>query len=344
MPDLSKTRPHRRSLPVPLYGVKSQISRSSSQKFNPADLSGQNIFVLRNVMAIEYEEIKKATKNFRHDMLLGVGGFGCVYKGWIDEHHLTAVKPGYRIAVAVKKLYKIGFQEHKAWVDEIDYLNQLRHPNLVKLIGYSFETENKIVVYKFMARGSLESHLFTRGPELLSWAIRIKVAAGAARALAFLHNLDIPVIHGDMKCNVILLDGQFNAKLSDFGLARDGPTGDMSTRVMGTYGYAAPEYVATGRLTTKSDVYGFGVVLVELMSGLRVLDTRRPPGKQNLMDWAKPYLGNKRKLSQIMDSRLGGQYPHKEAYKVANIALKCLIHDSRLRPTMFQVLGVLEEL
>ncbi|KAH6829205.1 protein kinase 2B [Perilla frutescens var. hirtella] len=324
-----------------------EVSSSSSQKFDPADLSNQNIFFFRNVMAIEYEEIKKATKNFKPDLLLGEGGFGPVYKGWIHEHHLTAVKPGSGIAVAVKKLNTGGYQGRQEWVDEINYLSQLRHPNLVKLIGYSFDTDNRIVVYEFMHRGSLDNHLFRRRHQVLPWATRIKVAVGAARALAFLHNLEVPIIHRNIKCSDILLDDDFNTKLSDFGLARDGPTGDMthvSTRVMGTYGYAAPEYLATGHLTTRCDVYGFGVVLVELISGLRVIDKNRPHGEHYLMKWAKPYLGNNGKLSRIMDSRLEGRYPHKAAYEVGKIALQCVSSDPSLRPAMAEVVAALENL
>ncbi|XP_057771302.1 receptor-like cytoplasmic kinase 176 isoform X2 [Salvia miltiorrhiza] len=321
--------------------------RISGEKLDPAHLSSQDTFFFRNVMAIEYEEIRKATKNFTADLLVGEGGFGSVYKGWIDEHNLTAVKPGSGIAVAIKKMNHQGLQGHKEWVDEIHYLSQLHHPNLVKLIGYSCNKDERIVVYEFMPKGSLNNHLFTRGHLFLPWATRTKVAIGAARALAFLHNLEIPVIHRGINSRDFLLDGDFNTKLSDFGLARDGPTGDrthVSTRVMGTYGYAAPEYMATGHLTTRCDVFGFGVVLLELMSGLRVIDRMRAAGKHNLMDWAKPYLKDKRRVSKIVDSRLMGKYPPKEARKVAKIVLQCVSEDPSLRPRMSEVVAELEKL
>ncbi|PIN14606.1 Non-specific serine/threonine protein kinase [Handroanthus impetiginosus] len=197
-----------------------------------------------------------------------------------------------------------------------------------------------------MPKGSLANHLFGRGHQSLSWEIRIKVATGVARGLSFLHDREIQVIHRDIKSSAILLDGEYDAKLSDFSLARYGPTGDMThvtTQVMGTYGYAAPEYIMTGQLTAKCDVYSFGVVLLELLCGRRVIDTR--VGKErNLVEWTTPYLGNKRRLSRIMDKALEGQYPQSGAYKVATLASRCLSFDPKRRPRMTDVLVALEQL
>nr|XP_029119374.1 probable serine/threonine-protein kinase PBL3 isoform X2 [Elaeis guineensis] len=251
------------------------------------------------------------------------------------------------MVVAVKKLKPEGFQGHKEWLTEVNYLGQLHHPNLVKLIGYCSEGDNRLLVYEFMPKGSLENHLFRRGSQPLPWAIRIKVAIGAARGLSFLHDAESQVIYRDFKASNILLDSEFNAKLSDFGLAKAGPTGDrthVSTQVMGTHGYAAPEYIATGRLSAKADVYSFGVVLLELLSGRRALDKTKVGIEQNLADWAKPYLGDKRKLYRIMDSRLEGQYPKKGAHAVANLASQCIGSEAKLRPRMSEVLAALEEL
>ncbi|KAA8533003.1 hypothetical protein F0562_032880 [Nyssa sinensis] len=198
-----------------------------------------------------------------------------------------------------------------------------------------------------MPKGSLENHLFRRGPQPLSWATRIKVAIGAARGLSFLHDAEEQVIYRDFKASNILLDADFNAKLSDFGLAKAGPTGDrthVSTQVMGTHGYAAPEYVATGRLTAKSDVYSFGVVLLELLSGRRAVDKTKVGVEQNLVDWARPYLGDKRKLFRIMDTKLEGQYPQKGAYTAATLASQCLSTEPKVRPRMAEVLATLEQL
>ncbi|KAG8380164.1 hypothetical protein BUALT_Bualt07G0165000 [Buddleja alternifolia] len=179
----------------------------------------------------------------------------------------------------------------------------------------------------------------------LPWLTRIKIAVGAAKGLAFLHGEDKPVIYRDFKTSNILLDSDFKAKLSDFGLAKDGPEGDethVSTRVMGTHGYAAPEYVMTGHLTTITDVYSFGVVLLELLTGKRAMDKNRPPREQNLVEWAKPFLKDHHKLERIMDPRLEGQYSTAGAKKVAALAHQCLSHYPKSRPNMNHVVKVLE--
>ncbi|XP_076913042.1 putative serine/threonine-protein kinase PBL3 [Bidens hawaiensis] len=300
-----------------------------------------------NVKPFSFMELKNATRNFRPDSLLGEGGFGYVFKGWIDEVTYLAAKPGSGMVIAVKKLKPEGFQGHKEWLTEVTYLGQLHHPNLVKLIGYCSEGHNRLLVYEYMPKGSLENHLFRKGPQPLPWATRLKVAIGAARGLAFLHDAKDQIIYRDFKASNILLDADFNAKLSDFGLAKAGPTGDrthVSTQVMGTHGYAAPEYVATGRLTAKSDVYSFGVVLLELLSGRRAVDKEKAGIEQDLVDWTKPYLGDKRKLFRIMDTRLEGQYPQKRAFTAATLAAQCLNIEPKSRPRMSEILASLEEL
>ncbi|XP_028094303.1 probable serine/threonine-protein kinase PIX13 [Camellia sinensis] len=152
---------------------------------------------------------------------------------------------------------------------------------------------------------------------------------------------------GDFKASNILLDGNYNAKISDFGLAKLGPSGGEShvtTRVMGTYGYAAPEYVATGHLYVKSDVYDFSVVLLEMLTGLRALDSKRPSGQHNLIDWTKPFLSNKRKLKSIMDVRIEGQYSSKAALIAAQLTIQCLESEPRKRPPMKEVVDILERI
>ncbi|XP_028107635.1 probable serine/threonine-protein kinase PIX7 [Camellia sinensis] len=190
-----------------------------------------------------YNEFKSATRNFRPENLLGEGGFGCVYKGLINESGTTPVRPGTGLTVAVKTLNHDGLQDHKEWLAEVNVLGDLLHPNLVKLIGCCIEDDQKLLVYEFMPRGSLENHLFKRSLPL-PWSIRMKTAIGAAKGLTFLHEeAERPVIYRDFKTSNILLDVDCNAKLSDFGLAKDGPEGDkthVSTQVMGTCGYAAP--------------------------------------------------------------------------------------------------------
>ncbi|XP_020257330.1 probable serine/threonine-protein kinase PBL3 isoform X2 [Asparagus officinalis] len=329
------------TLTVPSY------SERSGPEVLPTPRTEGEILSSSNLKDFTFSELKSATRNFRPDSLLGEGGFGYVYKGWIDKQSFAPSRPGSGMVVAIKKLKPEGFQGHKEWLTEVEYLGQLHHPNLVKLIGYCSDGDSRLLVYEFMPKGSLENHLFRRSSQPLSWAIRIKVAVGAARGFVFLHDRESQVIFRDVKASNILLDSDFSPKLSDFGLAKAGPTGDnthVSTQVMGTHGYAAPEYVATGRLSAKADVYSFGVVLLELLSGRRALDKNKIGIEQNLVDWARPFLGDKRKLYKIMDSRLGGQYPKKAAFTIATLALRCISNEARLRPKMSEVLATLEPL
>ncbi|KAK6116176.1 hypothetical protein DH2020_008445 [Rehmannia glutinosa] len=293
-------------------------------------------------------ELKSATRNFRPDTVLGEGGFGRVFKGFIDEKTYAPSKVGIGMAVAVKKSNPDSEQGLKEWQAEVKFLGKFSHPNLVKLIGYCWEERQFLLVYEYMQKGSLESHLFRKGAgEPIPWDIRMKIAIGAARGLAFLHTTEKQVIYRDFKASNILLDGEFNAKLSDFGLAKSGPSdgnSHVTTKVVGTYGYAAPEYMATGHLYVKSDVYGFGVVLLEIIMGLRVLDLNRPSGQANLVDWAKPSLPDKRKLRKLIDPRLQGQYPSKAAYGTAQLILNCLEPDPKCRPSMEEVLDTLEQI
>lgn len=300
-----------------------------------------------SLKAFTLNDLKNATKNFSSNSYLGEGGFGCVFKGWIDENSFCPTRPGVGIVVAIKKLKRESFQGHKEWLTEVTYLGQLRHVNLVKLIGYCSESDNKLLVYEYMQRGSLENHLFRRGVQPISWVMRVNIAIDVARGLSFLHSLETPVIYRDLKASNVLLDSDFHAKLSDFGLARNGPTGDkthVSTRVVGTRGYAAPEYIATGHLSVKSDMYSFGVVLLELLAGRRALDEERCAAEESLVDWAKPFLNERGKILRIMDTRLEGQYAKKEAQALAALAVQCLHTDPKNRPSMTEVLATLEQL
>ncbi|XP_057521421.1 probable serine/threonine-protein kinase PBL17 isoform X2 [Amaranthus tricolor] len=338
VPNHSKTAIHKE----PCKGEKLD-NKSSNFLFTP-----KNVKELRqhpeysNVDIFTFDEMKLATKHFRPDLILGEGGFGVVYRGVIDE----LVRPGYESTeVAIKQLNPNGFQGDKEWLTEVSYLGQLSHPNLVKLIGYCCEDEHRLLVYEYMASGCLEKHLFRRMSATLTWLRRIKVALDAAKGLAFLHGLERQIIYRDFKTSNILLDSNFNAKLSDFGLAKEGPMGDqthVSTRVMGTYGYAAPEYVMTGHLTARSDVYGFGVVLLEMLIGRRAFDKSRPSREHNLVEWCRPLLNNNKKLLRILDLRIDGQYSVKTMMKVANLGHLCLSQNPKGRPSMSHVVEVLE--
>ncbi|KAF3326711.1 receptor-like protein kinase [Carex littledalei] len=298
-----------------------------------------------HLIAFTFEEMRKVTKNFRHDSVLGGGGFGRVYKGFIDGEIREGLQP---IQVAVKVHDgDNSFQGHREWLAEVIFLGQLSHPNLVKLVGYCCENEHRMLIYEFMPGGSVESHLFSRVLLPLPWSTRMRIALGAAKGLAFLHEAEKPVIYRDFKTSNILLDEDFNAKLSDFGLAKAGPVGDkshVSTRIMGTYGYAAPEYIMTGHLTAMSDVYSYGVVLLELLTGRKSLDKSRPVREQTLADWAVPLLPQKKKVLGIVDPRLDGDYPVKAVHKTAMLAYHCLNRNPKARPLMRDIVASLEPL
>ncbi|XP_061372809.1 probable serine/threonine-protein kinase PBL10 isoform X2 [Gastrolobium bilobum] len=281
--------------------------------------------VTPNPKKFTLDELKSATRNFRPDTVLGEGGFGRVFKGWVDPITFKPSKVGVGIPVAVKKSNPDSLQGLQEWQSEVQFLGKFSHQNLVKLLGYCWEENQFLLVYEYVQKGSLESHLFRRGPEPLSWDTRLKIAIGAARGLTFLHTSEKSVIYRDFKSSNILLDRDFNAKLSDFGLAKFGPVNGRShitTRVMGTYGYAAPEYMNTG---------------------LIALDTNRPTGEQNLVDFAKPSLGNKKKLKRIVDPNMDEEYSITAAFQVALLILKCLEPDPKKRPSMEEVLGTLEK-
>ncbi|KAC9839122.1 hypothetical protein E3N88_45190 [Mikania micrantha] len=307
----------------------------------------EELKVASRLRKFAFNDLKLATRNFRPESLLGEGGFGCVFKGWVEENGTGPVKPGTGLTVAVKTLNHDGVQGHKEWLAEVSFLGDLVNPNLVKLIGYCIEDDQRLLVYEFLPRGSLENHLFRRSLPL-PWSIRMKIALGAAKGLAFLHEeAKRPVIYRDFKTSNILLDAEYNAKLSDFGLARDGPEGDkthISTRVMGTYGYAAPEYVMTGHLSSKSDVYSFGVVLLEMLTGRRSMDKKRPNGEHNLVEWARPQLGERRRFYRLIDPRLEGHFSVKGAQKAAHLAARCISRDPKARPLMSEVVECLEPL
>ncbi|XAR51757.1 Non-specific serine/threonine protein kinase [Bertholletia excelsa] len=331
----------------PVAPVVSSSSTSNPESTPSTPYISEELKFSSQLRKFSFSELKSATRNFKPESLLGEGGFGCVFKGWVNESGTTPVRPGAGLAVAVKTLNHDGLQGHKEWLAEVNFLGDLLHPNLVKLIGYCIEDDQRLLVYDFMPRGSLENHLFRR-PLPLPWSIRMKIALGAAQGLAFLHEeAERPVIYRDFKASNILLDADYNAKLSDFGLAKDGPEGDkthVSTRVMGTYGYAAPEYVMTGHLTSKSDVYSFGVVLLEMLSGRRSMDKKRPNGEHNLVEWARPWLGERRRFYRLIDPRLEGRFSIKGAQKAVQLAAQCLSRDPKARPLMSEVVEALKPL
>uniref|UniRef100_A0A2N9H3K0 non-specific serine/threonine protein kinase n=1 Tax=Fagus sylvatica TaxID=28930 RepID=A0A2N9H3K0_FAGSY len=329
-----------------------KVPNTSGQSFVPSSMSVHvpsprsegDILSSPNLKPFTYSELKNATRNFRPDSLLGKGGFGYVYKGWIDEHTLGAGKPGCGMIVAVKKLNSAGLKGHNnEWLCEVNRFSQLHHPNLVKLIGYCLEGDKRLLVYEYMPKGSLENHLFRRGAQTLSWEIRIKVAIDAARGLSFLHDSN-QVLHRNFKGANILFDSEFNAKVSDFGFVKSSPSHFYGEIFMYTLGYADPEWIYTGCLSTKSVVYSFGVVLLELLSGRRAHDETKVAMERSLVGWAKPYLSDRRKLFWLMDTKLEGQYPEEAAYAAAVLASQCISDHPKNRPQMSEVLATLEQL
>ncbi|XP_059632686.1 serine/threonine-protein kinase PBL27 [Cornus florida] len=285
-----------------------------------------------------FRELAAATKNFRQESQLGEGGFGRVYKGRLESTGQV---------VAVKQLDRNGLQGNREFLVEVLMLSLLHHPNLVNLIGYCADGDQRLLVYEFMPLGSLEDHLhdLLADKEPLDWNTRMKIAAGAAKGLEYLHDkANPPVIYRDLKSSNILLDDGYHPKLSDFGLAKLGPVGDkthVSTRVMGTYGYCAPEYAMTGQLTLKSDVYSFGVVFLEIITGRKAIDNTRAPGEHNLVAWARPLFKDRRKFPKMADPLLHGRYPMRGLYQALAVAAMCLQEQAATRPLIADVVTAL---
>ncbi|XP_027066888.1 uncharacterized protein [Coffea arabica] len=309
-------------------------------------------------------DIEKATDNFSETRILGEGGFGRVYSGVLEDG----------THVAVKVLKRADQQGGREFLSEIEMLSRLHHRNLVKLIGICTEERTRCLIYELIPNGSVESHLhgniifclYKFQPCFLAificflcllsgvhqeyapldWGARLKIALGAARGLAYLHEDSSPrVIHRDFKSSNILLEHDFTPKVSDFGLARtalDEENKHISTRVMGTFGYVAPEYAMTGHLLVKSDVYSYGVVLLELLTGRKPVDMSQPPGQENLVSWARPVLTSEEGLESIIDPTLGPDLPFDGISKVAAIASMCVQPEVSNRPFMGEVVQALK--
>ncbi|KAK7328549.1 hypothetical protein VNO77_22660 [Canavalia gladiata] len=281
-------------------------------------------------------DLELATNRFSKDNVIGEGGYGIVYQG-----QLINGSP-----VAIKKLLNNLGQAEKEFRVEVEAIGHVRHKNLVRLLGYCIEGTHRLLIYEYVNNGNLEQwlHGAMRQHGFLTWDARIKILLGTAKALAYLHEAIEPkVVHRDIKSSNILIDDEFNAKISDFGLAKLLGAGKshITTRVMGTFGYVAPEYANSGLLNEKSDVYSFGVLLLEAITGRDPVDYGRPAAEVNLVDWLKMMVGFRRS-EEVLDPNIETR-PSTSALKRALLtALRCVDPDAEKRPRMSQVVRMLE--
>ncbi|XP_015898923.3 probable protein kinase At2g41970 [Ziziphus jujuba] len=294
--------------------------------------------------AISLEELNRLTGNFGSKALIGEGSYGRVFYAKLSNGE----------AAAIKKLDAPSQEQDNDFAAQLSTVSRLKHENFVELIGYCLESNNRILVYQYASLGSLHDILHGRkgvqgaepGPAL-NWNQRVKIAFGAAKGLEFLHEkVQPPIVHRDVRSSNVLLFDDYNAKIADFNLTNqssDTAARLHSTRVLGTFGYHAPEYAMTGQITQKSDVYSFGVVLLELLTGRKPVDHTMPKGQQSLVTWATPRLSED-KVKQCVDPKLNNEYPPKAIAKLAAVAALCVQYEADFRPNMTIVVKALQPL
>ncbi|XP_061980661.1 probable receptor-like protein kinase At1g80640 isoform X2 [Populus nigra] len=283
-----------------------------------------------SVAVIEYHLLQAATNNFQEVNVLGEGGRGCLYKACFSEKLLAAVRRFEGEEQDIEREFE----------NELNWLTKIHHQNIISLLGYCIHGETRVLVYEMMQNGSLESQL--HGPthgSALTWNLRMKIAVDVARGLEYLHeHCDPPVVHRDLKSSNILLDSNFNAKLSDFGLAVASGIQNKYIKLSGTLGYVAPEYLLDGKLTDKSDVYAFGVLLLELLIGRKPVEKMSPDHFQFIVSWAMPRLADRSKLPNVVDPVIKDTTNLKHLYQVAAVAVLCVQQEPSYRPLITDVL------
>ncbi|CAI9769882.1 unnamed protein product [Fraxinus pennsylvanica] len=313
---------------------ESSTSRSESSSAMSASTDGLSNIGWGRWYSLKDLEI--ATNQFSDDNVIGEGGYGIVYRGVLHDGSV----------VAVKNLLNNKGQAGKEFKVEVEAIGKVRHKNLVGLMGYCAEGAQRLLVYEYIDNGNLEQWLHGDvGPvSPLTWEIRMKIAIGTARGLAYLHEgLEPKVVHRDVKSSNILLDRKWNPKVSDFGLAKllGSEKSYVTTRVMGTFGYVSPDYASTGMLNEGNDVYSFGVLLMEIITGRSPVDYSRPPGEMNLIDWFKGMVGSRRG-EELVDPLIEIPPPPRTLKRVLLVCLRCIDLDASKRPKMGQIVHMLE--
>ncbi|KAK8554053.1 hypothetical protein V6N12_031031 [Hibiscus sabdariffa] len=323
-------------------GSTSTVTGSGSASRNSSSIGEPHVIEAGNLV-ISVQVLRDVTKNFAPENEIGRGGFGVVYEGKLDDGTQIAVK---RMEAGV--ITKKALDEFQA---EIAVLSKVRHRHLVSLLGYSIEGNERILVYEYMSQGALSKHLFhwkSLKLEPLSWKRRLNIALDVARGMEYLHTLaHRSFIHRDLKSSNILLGDDFRAKVSDFGLVKLAPDGERSvmTRLAGTFGYLAPEYAVTGKITTKADVFSFGVVLMELLTGLTALDDDRPEETQYLAAWFWHIKSDKEKLRAAVDPAIDVKDETLDSISIiAELAGHCTAREPSQRPDMGHAVNVLAPL
>eukprot|EP00249_Psilotum_nudum_P002655 c15781_g1_i1 orf=439-2010(-) len=281
-------------------------------------------------------ELQVATNYFSKSNVLGEGGYAIVYRGQLTDGTL----------VAVKNLLNNGGQAEREFRVEVEAIGRVRHKNLVRLLGYCADGSQRMLVYEYVDNGNLDQwvHGALGEQKPIPWDVRMKIILTIAKGLAYLHEgLEPKVVHRDVKSSNILLDRDWNAKVSDFGLAKllGSEKSHVTTRVMGTFGYVAPEYASTGLLNERSDVYSFGVLMMELITGREPVDYGRPAGEVNLVDWLKMMVGCRRS-EEVADPKMEIKPSSRALKRALLVALRCVDPDSEKRPKMGQVIHMLE--